>query len=476
VLLELPIPNNLLNRYFSIVKVCFIILIGGLLGSSCTKEVYSTDNSIHLSYSKTKIQFDTVFTTRGSATMNFKIKNTSKSNIKISTVSLGYGTQSNFRFNINGKSGPILKDIELNGNDSIYGFVEVTVDPANGASPFVINDSLVIHYNNNTDYLRLEAWGQNAKYYRNVGISGTLSGDSPYVFVDYIQVPKGRTLTIPEGAKVYCHNGTVIDIYGTLICKGTKLKPIVIQGDRLERTYQNNPGQWEGIILRPSAVNIVLTHTIIKNGNYGILDSFTNDFSTLKTNLSKCIIKNMNSYGYLGLHSSMSMTNSLIYNCGRLCMVIGDGGNYQVINNTFDNSKSVFIRQDQTPTVSVQGYAYEYPYLSGTFIYFSLNLNFTNNIVYGNQVEELSIDYPSGVPPLDGKKMIFNCLFNSKIIPQYNNNILNKNPLYKDAAGEDYSILPNSPCKDKGDANTGNLDDINDKLRDSNPDIGAFEQ
>ena len=56
---------------------------------------------------------------------------------------------SNFRLNVNGVVGNELYDVEVPGHDSIYIFVEVTIDPTGQNLPMVVQDSIVFSTNAN---------------------------------------------------------------------------------------------------------------------------------------------------------------------------------------------------------------------------------------------------------------------------------------------------------------------------------------
>ena len=86
------------------------LILSGILGmSSCKKAFnFSKDN---LNFSVDTLVFDTVFTTVGSTTQNFKIYNPSKQPIQIEEVELMGGTNSPFRLNVDGEKGHFIRDL-----------------------------------------------------------------------------------------------------------------------------------------------------------------------------------------------------------------------------------------------------------------------------------------------------------------------------------------------------------------------------
>ena len=111
------------------------------------------------------LRFDTVFTTAGSVTQLFKITNGNNQKLKIDQVSLQGGTASSFKINVDGVAGPAVKNIELDANDSIFVFVEVTIDPNNPNTLFIVKDSILFSLNGNMQQVYLEAFGQRAHFH-----------------------------------------------------------------------------------------------------------------------------------------------------------------------------------------------------------------------------------------------------------------------------------------------------------------------
>ena len=97
--------------------------------------------------------------------MMLVIHNNYKEKIKISSIRLAGGNNSNFKINVDGNAASQVNNLEIAPKDSIYIFVKVTVDPNNSNSPFVISDSIMFETNGNLQKVQLVAWGQNAYYY-----------------------------------------------------------------------------------------------------------------------------------------------------------------------------------------------------------------------------------------------------------------------------------------------------------------------
>jgi hypothetical protein len=117
-----------------------------------------------------------------------------------------------------------------------------------------------------------------------------------------------------------------------------------------------------------------------------------------------------------------------------------------------------------------------------------LNFNFSNGIVYGNLQSENEIEADSVAGAAFNWKFE-NCVLklnNENINPNNTShfvaNVLNQEPLFKNAQAQDYVLLSGSPAINAGSAAIANQnppipEDIlgNNRLMDAAPDCGAFE-
>ena len=206
------------------IKTLILLLaLSWLALSSCRKELKVDDDpSLKLEFSSDSIIFDTVFTTVGSITRNLKVYNRHDKAVNISSIRLMGGSSSNYRINIDGTPGIEDRDIEIAGNDSLYIFVRVTIDPTAGTTPFVVTDEISFLTNGNDQKVVLAAWGQDAHYivadktigsikYRIVAPEDstvTWPADKPYLVYGYAVVDSTGSLTIEAGAQVHFHNNS----------------------------------------------------------------------------------------------------------------------------------------------------------------------------------------------------------------------------------------------------------------------------
>ena len=169
--------------------------------TACKKESFITSGDAQLRTSEETITFDTVFTSVGSITKFFRIYNENDQKLRISSIKLAGGASSPFKINADGFTGPEVRDLEMEGDDSLYVFVSVRIDPASGTLPFVVQDSISITFNDKTRWVQLEAWGQNANFLRGRKLTGNVVWDNrlPFVILDGLIVDTTATLTIGIG-------------------------------------------------------------------------------------------------------------------------------------------------------------------------------------------------------------------------------------------------------------------------------------
>jgi hypothetical protein len=492
---------------FILVRLAFIAL---LFLSACKKDEFDTNSGTKLEFSQDTILFDTVFTSVGSSTELFTVYNTSNKSVNISSIRLATGNSSQFRLNVDGMPGREFSNIEIGPDDSIFVFVEVTVDPNNQNSPLIVTDSILFETNGNLQDVDLVAWGQDAYFHSSPGGPGTLFflpcndlwlKNKPHVIYGYALVDSACSLTINEGTSVHLHpaSGIIVLSSGTLKILGTETEPVLIQGDRLGEAYKDIPGQWDRIWLStltrdrlingnptsgPGSVNSEIKHAIIKNGNLGLqVDSFfTAGQPCLR--MENTIIKNMVGSGLSLNGADTRVFNSIFANCGGPAAMMLFGGIYKFYHCTFANFWNNSNRQD--PSVFMNNY---FGSDQGIFVR-QLDAYFGNCIVYGNLENELGIDsFPNAAPGL------FKYHFDHAILkiensfptsnPAFYTSILrNANPLFRDYENNNYELDSlSSPAIDAGSALVIPVDpvlntDLNGNIRPqgASPDLGAFER
>ena len=323
----------------------------GLSLFSCEdEENFLTDGNFTLEFSVDTLRFDTVFTELGSATRSFKVYNNNDRPIIIDKVSIKGNEGGRFIMNVDGTSGDEVEQVEIWANDSIYVFVETTIDPDQplSASPFVIEDQVVFEYAEKSQNVKLEAWGQNANYIPNRFNKGgiavlscdnqTFVWDDPKPYVIYgVLLIEECVLEVAAGTRIHVHGGVAQNevfgvfndgiIYtrfgGSVRMLGTEEAPIIIEGDRLEEGFAEAAGQWQGIVIGEESNNNYMEYTTIKNSIFSV---FVDSLSDLTA--KNCQFYNTTSSGILGFQSAINLENCLVYNNGGNSVQIILGGFY----------------------------------------------------------------------------------------------------------------------------------------------------
>lgn len=445
-------------------------VFGVLVFPSCKKDKLITDASAKLSFDTDSVLFDTVFTTIGSATRNFKVYNTSNQRIKISDIRLEMGNASPFIINVDGLKGKVFTDVEIAAKDSMYVFLQVNVNPTNANSPIIISDNIVFTTNGNTQKINLEAWGQDAYYYypnRALKFSNgeflpysiissqnntvvTWTNDKPHVIYGWLAIDSTQTLVMNAGTRVFLHKNAGIWVYryGTIKVNGNKGNEVTFQGTRREADYADEPGQWDRIWINQGSTNNVINYAIIKNAFIGLQPEITPDFSaggaTLnivpsRLSLTNTRIQNCSLYGLYCSAYDVVAGNNLVVNCKENCLRIELGGSYSFRHCTFANYWSKKGTRE-TPCVSVSNN------IGGTSVFDLDSLYFGSCIVDGKLTDELKLDLSTSNPSRLPKYTFVNSLLKTPSaingIANYTNNI-NTNPGFADTDAYNFE-LPSS--------------------------------
>ena len=486
-------------------RLLFISLLFILL-ASCRKEDEIFDgSSAQLNFSTDSITFDTVFTTIGTSTKYFMVHNPYSETVKISSIRLSGGQQSNFRINVDGRSGNSHQDVEIPPKDSIWVFVEATVDPNNLQNPFVIEDYVEFITNSNRQTVKLVAWGQNAIYYTPTSFSNNLPdytcltgpcGDNippvnvqwtdslPIVIYGYVVVDSLDELTIQAGTKVHFHNSAGLWVYsgGKLTVNGTKEEPVIFQGDRLELPYSERPGQWDRIWINEGAQNSI-NYAIIKNAFIGIqaeVSPFTNppyDPNTPRyLEIKNTIIDNSASVGLLSSIFTIDAENLLITNSGQHNVVLRSAGDYNFTHCTFANYFDAAKRE--TPSFFVLN---SFVTANATQVIGVPEVQLYNSIVDGDLDNEFDTEViNNGSITFDVQNTLLKTTYNTSNNSEFQNII--KNPsseIFNDPLNGDFELFEQSVARNGGNINFANQVplDLNGESRttDGQPDLGVFE-
>ncbi len=498
------------------------LLASLILWSSCRNDFETTPSTGNLEFSRDTVYLDTIFSNIGSSTYTLKVYNRSDDDILVPTVRLGEGEASNYRLNVDGLPGKTFEDVTILANDSIFVFVETTVDIAEETTGlnFLYTDQIQFDTGGNQQNVELVTLVQDAVFLfpelDDEGMVGTISlgqdadgnevliegfvleqdelnftSEKPYVIYGYAAVPNGETLTIDAGARVHFHANS-----GILVANEASMKvngapssdpellenEVIFESDRLEPDFANVPGQWGTIWLTSGSTDHEFSHATIKNAVVGILMDDNDGNRTLT--MDNVQIYNSSNVGLLARNGNVYGENMVINNSGQSSLACSLGGVYNFNHCTFANYWTNSFRS--FPALQIDNVI---PDVAENDL---IEANFTNCIIYGSEQREIGI-FQSENTSLQFNFNFTNTLFrfedpNNEFAEDpnydfgndalYTNTVQNVDPVFQDVVFNNFNIEQgNSGAENLGvsETNPPVPIDLNGTPRGNPSDAGAYE-
>ncbi|MDL2265789.1 hypothetical protein LJC57_07490 [Parabacteroides sp. OttesenSCG-928-G07] len=426
-----------MNRISIYIVWFFTALILSFSACEGLDDDYSTNPAHRLSFSTDTLSFDTIFSSIGSTTRQFLIYNPNSEALSIENIMLAGAGTTGFRMNVDGRKGDNFKDVGILAKDSMFVFVEVTVDPNGTNQPLLIQDSILFMVNGLRQSVLLEAYGQDVHLYKGgytISNDTLLRADKPYLIYDSLVVSPDVTVQIEKGATFYLHHKANIITYGSLKALGTLDSPIVFRGDRLDFVlndrllYDRTPGQWGSILFKSDSYENEFDHVIVRNGTNGLtFFPATPERSKLKMNNSQ--ITNMTGNLLSAVNCQMEIANTEFTNASGVVVALMSG-NYKFAHCTVANFITLKSRNDSIPYSLVLSSSLPENQTG------QLYATFDNCIVDGSRIEELLLEetgsdvyyrFNHSVLKYNGED---NAYFN-------NNRYISKSLSYRKLGGED---------------------------------------
>ena len=475
-------------------RLSFLLVVSFIVFSSCQKESLDTTSKFPLKFSTDTLTFDTVFQTLGSATRSFRIYNRSSNTLIISRAFLSRGTNSQFRFNIDGLPGTQAEKIRILPNDSLWVFSEVTVSP-NPSNPVLILDSLILETNGSRQVIIMRALGQNAYFHYGEVIQSNTSflSDKPHVIIDKttnsgtipgLIIAPGATLNIEAGTQLHFSNSSGIIVQGSLKCNGTKDKPIKMRGLRLEKVFLKVAGQWLGLLFERNSKNNLVEYTTLDESAFGVWAGYqsTTNFGQM-TNATRTEIYLKNStisnafyWTLRSMNCKVLADNCQFFTSTDYLVQLLLGGEYQFRNCTLFNIQS----KDKKGNLILTNQFYDESSKQTFKNKLENTCFFENCIINSNTDESILLDIDKALN-IEADCSFRNCNYNSKgnlTSSSFVNCQLNQNPLFINTSidKENLKLKATSPCVDKGISNSLSTDILgNPRPNGNGMDIGAFE-
>jgi hypothetical protein len=492
-----------LNRLFFLIGILVTVC-------SCRSDFETVASKGDLVFSNDTIYLDTVFSTISSSTYQLKVYNKSNEDIHIPSIKLSKGLNSKFRMTVDGMSGnqgKLFQDVTLLAKDSLYIFIETTVNAAD-ANPtdFLYTDQIEFDSGANLQKVELVTLVKDAVFLfpqrlangtkETLVVGGKklegfylkdsqlhFTNQKAYVIYGFAGIPTGKTAVFDAGARVYFHansglivgNNASVQINGSQSATSQLENEVVFQGDRLQSDYANVTGQWETILLNEGATNNIINHLTIKNASIGLLIQNNNGTNV---NIKNTQIYNSAHYGILAQNGNVVGENIVINNAGEAALACEYGGNYNFTHCTFNNNWNSSNQMAVALSNYKLGAVPEANNLS--------KATFNNCIIYGAYSNELELNkkttaafeyqFNNCLIKFDSKSAAANPLYQfTTDATRYNGIILNQDPKFQSSIKNKLNIDGTSPAVAKGNLNYLIPLDILGTTRTVPSDLGAYQ-
>ncbi|NBL63954.1 hypothetical protein GV828_01935 [Flavobacterium sp. NST-5] len=501
-------------------SLIILLMLLGVSIISCRNDFDFEPSTGNLTFSKDTVYLDTVFSNIGSSTYRLKVFNNSDKNILIPKIQLAQGTTSNYRMMIDGMSGDagaegkIFSNVELLAKDSMFVFIETTIDYNEFANPeaqYLYTDQILFDTGTNQQQVELATLVKDAVFlYPNRDANGvyeeipigvdengeTISGrgffldenelhwtnEKPYVIYGYAGVPPGQTLTVDPGTRAHFHsgsaliayNGSSIKINGTLSTTEELENEVIFEGDRLEPQFAENPGQWLAIWLTNGSTGHEFSNLTIKNATVGILVSGNSGLNNPQADLTlnNVQIYNSSNAGILAETGYISGENVVVNWAGASCLYFSYGGKYNFVHSTFNNNWSGTRKYAVLLNNYIEGANPETQPLIADFI---------NSIIFSSNQSGLLIDKKESSQVFETNFTKCQIKLSNSInvqntvygfVTDESNIIRNGNPHFLNVNGNKLFIGEESDAKGFGNYLGGN--DLSGNPRNNPSDLGAY--
>lgn len=359
--------------------------------TSCLDDVrYTTDPSCRLRFECDTLSFDTLFMAVGSSTGVFCVYNPNDEALTLPDIRLAGGEASPFRVNVDGENRTSWSGLDLRAHDSLFVFVEVTIDPRDADAPFEVRDSLVFTLASGVQqHVLFTAWGRAAHICSAVTLTDSLTvltATRPVLVYDSLVVAEGATLRLLPGCQLCFHPNAGLVVHGTLEALGTRDSMVVFRGDRFDWMFSYLPydrakGQWQGITLTGTSHDNRFVYADIHSSDYGIRSAAT-DMQRVLFTMENSQIHNTEGTGLDLTLSVGSAVNCQFSNARDHCIDIR-GGRYEFIHCTVANLWPWNSVNDQGEALRIRNTDEEH-------FWPLYGVHFTNCIITGRREDELT--------------------------------------------------------------------------------------
>ncbi len=504
------------------IRLVVLLVLLPILWSSCRKDFEYSPSMGNLEFSKDTVYLDTIFSKISSSTYSLKVYNRSKKDLLIPSIELKGGSSSSYRLNVDGVAGGTFMDVPILAKDSLYIFIENTLNITETAqNEYLSTDAIVFDSGVNLQQVELVTLIKDAVFlypekFKNGprasfslpvenGSSSQIEGfflqeeqldftsQKPYVIYGYATVGPDKTLLMEAGTRVYFHKnsgliigeGATLKINGALSENDTLLEnEVILEGDRLEPTFADVPGQWGSLWLTSESKDVEINYLTIRNATTGLLVEGDDSANTPTLTIKNTKIYNSSNSNLWARTGTINGVNLVLGNAGISSLKCELGGSYTFTHCTIANFFGSGFRLGSALQIS----NYQILNTGEITIKDLKKASFENCIITGSTTNELSLKSETSSE--------FNIYFNHSLITSnpntidqenpifdfennsiYRNIILNQNSDFKDTSKNDFNIGSNSAGIGKGDINRALMAplDILGFDRTNEPDLGAYQ-
>ncbi len=488
---------------------CLILV--AVLSSACRKDFEYGASNGNLRFSKDTVFLNTIFSDISSSTYLLKVYNTTRDDIEIPSVSLGKGENSNYRLNVDGVAGKTFKNIPLYAKDSLFIFIETTINTSNDSEKsFLDIEILNFDSGDHQQQIPLVTLVKNATFlYPNQEVLPVslqlnpeeekitsegfilqdnqllFTNEKAYVIYGYAIVPENKELIIDSGARVHFHRNSgilmrknaAIKINGELSEDMDNLEnQIIFEGDRLEPVFSDIPAQWNGIYFEKGSSNNIINYLTLKNAVTGIKIEGEDTLSEKTLIIKNSQIYNNSVHNLWAKTASINAENTVLGSSGSSSLYCNLGGDYSFTHCTIANYWNKGFRLNEALKIDNFNEEEQANLKNATFMNSIIDGNSTNELLLeSNQTNTFNFSFSHCLIKQNSGSE--NPLYNFENQAFYTNIIFNENAGYTNAPENNFSLQNASILNAKADVSAANLIplDIQGKARITSPEIGAYE-
>ncbi|WP_419211706.1 right-handed parallel beta-helix repeat-containing protein [Maribacter sp. X9] len=504
------------------ILIIFPLLLGLLWTTACRKDFEYAPSAGNLSFSKDTVYLDTVFASIGSSTYTLKVYNNTRDDILIPSISLKNGPESFYRLNVDGVAGKSFTNIPIYARDSLFILIETTIEITESSvkellytdviqfdtEPYqqqvelvtLAKDAIFLFPDSGQDYIKESVLLYTDSAGNEITVTGfevkdedlKFTNEKPYVIYGYGIIPSGKEFQIDAGARVFFHkdsgiivkDAASIKVNGKLSSDEELLKgEVIFEGDRLEPSFAELPGQWGALWITKGSTDNYLEHITIKNADIGLFVEGASDIPTNTLTIKDSQIYNNSSHNIWARNANVIAENLVLGGSGSSSLNCENGGSYSFTHCTIANYWNKGFRTKAALEISNTSSDSR---TSGSEL---AKADFKNCIIDGNNQNEISILVNEAI----GFDFSFqNCLIKS-IEDQttieglnlydfdgsafYSNILLNGKADFFLSAKNDFRIGEESEAINLGDKTVATAVpfDLSGLLRTVAPDLGAYQ-